>query len=439
MLASSILLSFSASGAALAVVSPNQFGAQDRANAISLMTVLAVQQGISSLPATSGQSPKFVYDFDLDAGSWVPSLVLGPTVLRSAETIGAHTFTLRYGVSYFELAKTFQPIEYLVEFEPSAQGARAGVVGLGARTDVNVTVMNLAMSYGLTPWVELTFNLPVTVVRAQASQISSTIQNLAGVPPADAKVAGVLTKTPLPSDPAGRATAISGLSREFGKRISPSCQLGPDTCLTYREDSFTALGFDFNDGTHTGVGRISLGGKALLYSSRWAQLALMMEFFAPSPSQAQFAGPDSAAILPRGIVAVPAANWLRFHGDIGYDYDFSESALRRLTWTTGASVPFEQFEFDLGIAGSEYDTAIRWTPTVAHGVADAALGVPASTLTALGDNQLDDNFIDFIGGLKLRLATNWFLSGAVDVPLNNAGFRPVALGTLALEYHVHSG
>jgi hypothetical protein len=414
-----LLLSPLASNGARAQGNPNQFGGQDRANAISLMTVLAVQQGISSLPPASGQSPEFVYDFDLNEGTFVPSLVPGPTVFRAAETIGAHTLILRAGLSYFELAHTFDPINYLVQFDKPYQGTSKAVVGFGAHADVNVSVVNLSASYGLTQRTELTFNLPLTVVHAEASQISSTLQSLAGLPPSKAIVAG--------------ATSVAA----FQTLIRPSCRLGPDICLVYRRDSFNALGFNFNQGTHAGVGRISLGGKALLYSSRWVHMAFMTELFMPSPSENEFSGPDSAAILPRAIFEVPAANWLRTYADIGYDYDFNESALRRLTWTAGASVPFTRFAFDLGVAGSEYDTPISWTPAVAHG---APYGeIPGSTLTVLGDNQLGDNFIDFVGGLKLQLANSWFLSGAVDVPLNNQGFRPAALGTLAIEYHVHSG
>ena len=429
-----LLLSCAAAGSARAQSYANQFGGQDRARAISLMTVLAVQQGISSLPPASGQSPEFVYDFDLEAGTYVPSLVPGPTVFRSADTIGAHKLILRAGVSYFELSETFGPIDYLVQFDkPDSQGNRVGVVGFGAQADVNVSVMNLSASYGLTKRVELTFNLPLTLVHADASQLSSTTRNAAGLPPSTATVAGVFQTDPLSSDPKKRAVQIAGLTKAF--QLFSLCTRGD--CLVYRRDSFKALGFAFNEGTHTGVGRISLGGKAFLYTSRWFHLAIMTELFTPSPSENEFSGSNSVAILPRTIFEVPVTNRLRGYADIGYNYDFSESALRQLTWTAGASVPFKRFAFDFGVAGSEYDTPISWTPAVARGAPGG--GAPGSTITALGDNQLGDSFIDFVGGLKLQLVENWFLSGAVDVPLNNEGFRPAALGTLALEYHVHGG
>ena len=230
---------------------------------------------------------------------------------------------------------------------------------------------------------------------------------------------------------------MAGLIPKFQKQIRPDCKIDPSVCLVYRHDSFSALGFKFNEGTHAGIGRISLGGKAFLYNNKWVELAFMTEFFMPSPNQDEFAGSDSAAILPRGILVVPAADWLRFHADVGYEYDFDESVLRRLVWNVGPSMPFECFEFDVGVGGSKYDTPIQWTPAVARGAANAV--VPESTITALANNQLGDNFIDFIGGLKVRLADRWVLSGAVNVPLNNEGVRPAALGTLALEYHVAGG
>jgi len=431
-----VLLNVATAGSARAQGNPNQFGGQDRANAISQMTVLGVQQGISSLPPTLGSFP---YEFDFDSGAWVRTR-LGPTVFRAAETIGAHNLSFRLGVSYFDLADSFGPINYLVQFDkPDPQGNLVGVVGLGATADVNVTVMNLSATYGLSSRVDLTFNLPLTVVRANASQTSSTMQSAAGLPSNQAVVGGVFQSTPLPSDPTRRAADIAGLSRAFETLTRPGCGFGPNACLVYRRDSFNALGFDFNQGTQAGVGRISLGGKASLYTSEWVQFAFMTEFFMPSPNQGKFAGPDSAAILPRGILVVPAADWLRFFADLGYDYDFDKSALRRLVWNVGPSVPFERFEFDLGVGGSQYNTPIQWTPAVAHGAPDAALGVPGSTITALGNNQLGDSFIDFIGGLKVRLGDRWVLSGAVDVPLNNQGFRAAALGTLALEYYVQGG
>src|SRR5512147_1720990 len=102
---------FGISAAAFAQ-NPNQFGGQDRADAASQLIVLGVQQGISSLPPTSGQP--FVYEFDPALANWVSSEQLGPTALRSPQTVGANKFSVRASACYFELAGTKQPINYLV-------------------------------------------------------------------------------------------------------------------------------------------------------------------------------------------------------------------------------------------------------------------------------------------------------------------------------------
>src|SRR5262245_52310620 len=94
---------------------PNQFGGQDRADAASRMIVLGVQQGISSLPPTSGQS--FTYEFNPDLDTYVTSERLGPTSFRSPQIIGAGKFSIRAAASYFELSNTKGPIEYAVQFD----------------------------------------------------------------------------------------------------------------------------------------------------------------------------------------------------------------------------------------------------------------------------------------------------------------------------------
>jgi len=64
-------------------------------------------------------------------------------------------------------------------------------------------------------------------------------------------------------------------------------------------------------------------------------------------------------------------------------------------------VPGKWFNLDLGVGGSEYDTPIRWTPNIAHGVRDDEFGYPASTLHVLQDNRVGDSFIDFHSGFKV--------------------------------------
>jgi hypothetical protein len=46
---------------------------------------------------------------------------------------------------------------------------------------------------------------------------------------------------------------------------------------------------------------------------------------------------------------------------------------------------------------------------------------------------LGTSFLDFLGGLKVRLTDSLVLSGSVTTPLNNQGFRADAVGTIAIE------
>lgn len=59
------------------------------------------------------------------------------------------------------------------------------------------------------------------------------------------------------------------------------------------------------------------------------------------------------------------------------------------------------------------------------------------TITAVDPNstQLGTNYVDFLFGVKVRLLDGLVLDGAVNVPVNSAGFRPAAVGTIALEYY----
>ena len=98
--------------ARLAAQEGNRFGTQSRADAARQMIVLAVWQGISSLPPTSGQSS--TYDFDARLDTYTKSPLLGPTALRSTQTVGEHNLSFRAAFSYFELAQTFGPVDYKI-------------------------------------------------------------------------------------------------------------------------------------------------------------------------------------------------------------------------------------------------------------------------------------------------------------------------------------
>lgn len=388
---------------------PNQFGAQDRADAASQMIVVGVQQGISSLPPTSGQS--ITYEFNPELDTYVTSERLGPTSFRSPQTIGAGRASLRIATSYFELADTFAPIPYLVNDPP---GTPIGVAALGLSANAHVTLVNFAGTYGITERWDVTMNVPVVVVDAHAAQTFTTSQPTG--PPQEAPLSGpAVVDGNIPA-------ALDALNQA----------LQPGGGLFLRRESFNALGFDFNQGTHAGVGRISISAKGTLYAGKALQIAVMPEFFFPSPNEDQFAGSSTAAILPRVVGAYRVADPFRIHLDLGYDHDFDTVELRRFVWNVGASVPLTNVTVDFGVGGSRFNQGIQWTPAVAP-FTDPA-GNPG-TIDALGDTRLGANFIDALGGIKVRLAEHTVLSGAVNVPLNNQGFRADAVGTIAVEQY----
>jgi hypothetical protein len=388
----------------------NQYGNQERADAASQMIVLGVQQGISTLPPTSGQA--FTYDFNAELGTFLQSEQLGPTVLRSPQTIGAKRLSLRFATSYFDLSNTFNPITYLATGSAPLppQGA---YTRFGMSADAKVVLLNFAATYGLTDRLEATMNIPVTVVDASASQTSLGSPLLP--PTATAAV-------PVPAGQNPDAVINKGL------------KIG---ALNYNTFSFNRLGANFNNGTSAGLGRVSVGVKGLLAANDWGELAASVEFFCNSPNQAQFAGSNSNSILPRLIGQIYAAKYLNIHADIGAEQDFQVDELSRFVWNTGVSIPIPNATFDFGVGGSKLDQGITWTPVTATGV--DTNGNPV-TIKATNPNatQLGTDYIDFLFGTKVRLFDGFVLGGAVNVPITSDGFRAAAVGTVSIEYYFNA-
>ncbi len=382
----------------------NQFGIDQRAQAASQMIVLGVQQGVSSLPPTSGQA--FNYQYDTELGTFVPSTELGPTVLRSPTVIGSNRLSLRFAASFFQLGETLDPIDYQVNFEGDPENY---FTKFGMKASANVTLFNIAATYGLTDRIEITVNVPFSVVQAKGFQTFVTF------PP------------PFPPARDAEVAAVSGSVDNLNAALAAG-----DVAL--RTLSFGALGADFNTGNQVGLGRISLGGKGSLWANDVAEVAFSTEFFINSPSQDEYAGSDSPSILPRLIGKVEAAPRLRFYSDVGYDYDFDLAELRRFVWNIGFSVPLKNATVDAGVGGSLFDEGIRWTPVNARGV--DSFGTPV-TIKAVdpGATQLGTNFVDLLFGVKVRLFKGAVLGGAVNVPVTSDGFRADAIGTASFEYY----
>ena len=389
---------------------PNQFGGQDRANAASQLIVLGVQRGIDSLPLTSGQA--VTYEFDPASDALGRTARLGPTVLPSSQVIEPGTLALQVAASYFEQAETFQPINYMFTFDGTP---RQGVAKLGLTAKADVGLLNFSLVYGISSRIEVSVSVPITVVDAQASEIFSTLSSGLSVPPKDAQLGGYFfTDGNVPS-------AITALNDG----------LKPGGPLALRQASLSNLGFAFNDGTHVGVGRISVGGKGILLSTTQLQLAFAPQLFMPSPSENDFSGPGSAAILPQLIATLKLTDALRLHSSVGYDYDFNTAALRSFTWRAGGSFASQRIEVDLGLGGSEYDAPIQWTPSIIHGQATAT--APASTGQALDNNTTGTSLVDVLVGAKVRVTDAIVISAGVSIPVVSPAFQPDALGTLAVE------
>lgn len=398
---------------------PAQFGLQGRANAASRMIVLGVQQGISSLPPTSGQA--FSYRFDPDVGTFVASELMGPTSFRSTQLVGPGNFSFRFATSYFELRDDFGPASYFLEPEDpnSAPGFPSGFARFAMKAEAKVALFNFALNYGVMDRLELMFNLPVTRVDAEGSQSFTTRGVLLDLPASEAIVSGAATEEDVD-------TLLSlPLTLEDG---SPN-----PAALRFRTESFGALGADFNDGVSAGVGRISLGARTLLLTTDYVGLLFQTEVFFPSPSEDEFAGSESWAILPRMVLQVTPLEHLWLHSDVGYDYDFDTNNLRRVVWNAGASLPFNRFSIDAGVGGSEFDEGVEWTPKTIRGEAIAQF--PATVGTRQGSAGIGSSFIDFIGGFKIRILDKTVLGGSVNVPLNDDGFRANAVGTVAIEQY----
>lgn len=390
--------------ASMAVAQTNQFGGQDRADAAQRLLILAVQQAIDSLPPMAGQAP--IYEYDATQDTYLHSKQLGATVLRSPRPIGAGRFSLRVAASYFDLSQSFGPAVYYFEPQNPDVQDKSGFAGFGLQTRAHVGVLSFAANYGFTHWLDAWLVLPVVTLDASATQSFTTRKSQLGLPADQVSVVGSQTR--------------AGLEMQLRHGI-----------YVYRRDSLSGPGFDFNAGTHIGMGRAHVGTRLALWQGKTLRVSFAPELHLPSPSESQFAGSASTSLLSRFLAEAAVLPPLRVLAEMAYDYDFQHAELRRFTASTGLLFAGSEYSVDVGFSASVFDTPLRWTPDRAYGTAGGSY--PATVLSVRDPNTVGSNFVDFLAGAKLRLTERLILNAAVTVPVNEEGFRPVALGTLAVD------
>jgi hypothetical protein len=166
------------------------------------------------------------------------------------------------------------------------------------------------------------------------------------------------------------------------------------------------LGAQFNNGTSAGLGRISVGGKALFLQSQYVDMALSMEVFFPSPNADNFAGPSSFSFLPRLITAANITQAAKLHLDTGYEGDTKFDELSRFVWNAGASYAFPGVTLDSGVGGSLFNQGIQWTPTKFRQPQSPPNQNVELQFTTNGDNVTGTNYVDFLFGTKVQVAEN---------------------------------
>ena len=168
----------------------NPFGLQDRADAASQMIVLGVQQGISSLPPTSGQA--FTYDYNAGARHVRRERAARPdgaALRRRPSAPGGSACASRPRTSSSARpsirSSTTSPVR---PFRPMT------VTAFGMSASANVVLFNVAATYGFTDRIEATINIPFSVVDAEGFNTFLT-----GPPP-----------FPPPMSPLTRVRAVPG-------------------------------------------------------------------------------------------------------------------------------------------------------------------------------------------------------------------------------------
>jgi hypothetical protein len=431
-----LLFAATLAGAATATAQGPLESLQQRGQGASNALIQVVQQGISALPPIGPQA--YSYEFDPALGAMRRSELPGSTVFRVPNVLPAQAWSLRVAGAYFdiedEVTAGYAAERCVEQGDPATcPRTREGFIALGFGASARVGIISLAASYGLTDFIELDVALPITIVDAEATDIVTTASPTSsqiGFANTDLNIFPVETREDLDTIRRGGTAPNPGGSqvRELGLARVPY-----DT----RESQLGQLGASdsdlFNSGTGVGLGRASIAAK--IASPRWNdfRFALAPEVLLPSPSEDEYAGPDSAALAMRVLGVYEPDPHIRLLVDLGYEWDTESTSLTRFAWAGGVSFPTEFATVDLGVTGSRYQNGVRWgvpgyeERSVQGAFRDSATLLEGESIT------LDNVFVNFAFGIKVPLSDRFALSGSALVPVDDASFRPDAYGTLGFE------
>ena len=357
-----------------------------------------VLQGTESvrLP-TSPQSVAYRFDSDLD--TYVRSSRPGPTVFRAPSTLQDGAWSARVATSYFQLDGQFWPTTYHLT---KGGGEKPFVTALGSLFTANITLVEIAASYGLTDHLELTLDVPISIVNLDAHfrwLYDNGDPNY--TPQGDETLAGLDHRVQ------------NGSLREATRPPNESSVLGKQR---------------FDNGTQAGLGQVALGAKYALVRADRFLLSPSFELLLPSPNENEFAGPDDVGVTARILSSVDLADWATGFVDAGYTYQIQFQELTGFVWDAGVSVsPFDRVSLDAGAGGTVFSKGITPNPPVT-GNDSGTVEYVANSATELGTNAVNVLF-----GFKVVVTDAIAASGGVVVPVTNDGIRPAAAGTIALE------
>lgn len=384
-------------------------GVECRSDAAHDAIVLGVQAGISALPPTSGQS--FSYEFDPETLMHRPSAQAGPISFRAPFRVGPGNATVRMAFSYFDLVpqgSSFESAIYLNQSpDPSVPDSYSKGGGIDAQAKVGL--LNVGGTYGASSDLDLYVNVPIVIATVRARQVFAVTRETAD------------EETPT----LARTSSIDELD----------AGLASGEFVYVKRDFNVRQGDFFDDGTTAGLGRITLGAKYALSLGDWWEVGLWGEFYAPSPSEGQYAGSASASLLPRVVVIAELGERVAIHADLGYEHDFTDSELSRFTWNVGGSYSFGHVTLDAGVGGSKFNHGIIYADDLLITMRQPVGGDPfAETSTRVtGPHRLTDLYVDFLAGAKWRVTDSVAIGGTFTLPINDAGFRADVTGTLAVE------